>query len=264
MSRITTAAVAAMAAFALGAPARAAVSASSANVFSGATATIVTATRFNPKEKDKQATLGANAKSVNAAVSVVNQDAAGDRAFDHEDVFANFTGPTGGTVTLTGDSTSSGVSPANIVEAYNSGSSFDYDFTLTSSYTFNVTYFLSETDNFYSDNYYQLISTSGGPPIFSGSPVDGTFAVPTTGSASALLGPGSYEFGVTTQLGDISGVQGPGVSSGAHADQYAFSLVSAAPEPAAWALMIAGLAGVGYALRRARTRGFKLDEHLPA
>ena len=124
---------------------------------------------------------------------------------------------------------------------------------LTSSYQFTVNYFLSETDSFYSDNYFQLISLSGGPPLISGSPSDGTFATPTIGSATILLTPGSYEFGATTRLGDVSAVQGPGYGSGSHLDQYNFDLspaVSAAPEPLTWLFFLSGIAATGLLLRK--------------
>ena len=127
-------------------PAQAAVTAASADVFVRATAVIITGNKLNPKEKDPQSTLKVGRETVNANVSVVNQDAKGDRAFDHEDVFADFASPSSGTVNLPGNSTSLAGPANNAVEAYNSGSSFDYDFALTSAYSFNVKYFLSETD----------------------------------------------------------------------------------------------------------------------
>ena len=247
------------------APANAAVTASSANAFAGATAVIITGNRFNPKEKDSQAELKPGHKTVNASVSVANQDAKGDRAFDHDDVFANFVSPTEGTVDLSGSSTSLAIPSNKIVEAYNSGSSFNYAFTITSAYTFNVKYFLSETDNFYPDNYFQLIRTSGGAPIISGNPVDGSYTDPTIGSDGAFLSPGSYDFGVTSKLGDISGVQGPGYSAGSHIDQYDFSLTSAAPEPSTWLLMLAGIGGIGLMLRQAKRKmGFRFKDALSA
>ncbi len=243
------------------APAHAAVMASGANVFAGATAVIITGNKFNSKEKDAQAELKPGHKTVNSSASVVNQDAKGDRAFDYEDVFANFVSPTEGTVDLSGNSTSLATTANRIVEAFNSGSSFNYDFTLTSAYTFNVNYFLSETDNFYFDNYFQLIRTSGGGPIISRNPVDGSYTDPTIGSDSAFLTPGSYEFGVTSKLGDISGALGPGYSAGSHIDQYDFALTSAAPEPSAWIMMFAGLGGIGLMLRQAKRKmGFRTKD----
>ena len=57
---------------------------------------------------------------------------------------------------------------------------------------------------------------------------------------------------MTSSLGDLSEAQGFGYSAGAHTDQYNFNLVSAAPEPSTWSLMIVGLGGVGLMLRRAK------------
>ena len=253
MVRLMSATLLAIAAVAIGAPAQAGATLTSANVFAGATAVVITGNKFDPKEKDDSATLADGRKTVDAAVSVVNEDAKGDRAFDQEDVFANFSSQTSGTVDFAGSSSSLAFTPNKIAEAYNSGSSFNYDFVLTSSYNFAVSYFLSETDNFFSDNYFQLIDLAGGPPLISGSPDDGAFAAPTTGGASILLTPGSYEFGVTTRLGDVSAVQGPGFGSGSHLDQYSFDLspaVSAAPEPLTWLFMLIGIAGMGLVFRQ--------------
>ena len=118
-------------------------------------------------------------------------------------------------------------------------------------------YSYAETAGFYVSNYFQLIDRSGGPPLFSVSSGNGTFDSPQTGTATYTLTPGAYEFGATTNLGDLAFTPGAGTASGAHAEHYDFNLaaVSAAPEPNVWALSIAGVAMMGGALRARRRRG---------
>ena len=239
---------------AIAVPSQAQVTASGANVFAGATAVLITGRSFSPDEETASGVLSPGQSFVDAAATAMNQDGRGNRAYAHEDVFANFVSPTSGVVNFSGSSTSLSTSAATIAEAYNSGSSFNFDFTINSSYLFNMNYSYSETDSYYYDNYYQLINTSGGAPLFSDSPLSGTYDTPATGRRSILLGPGSYEFGITTSLGDLSAVQGSDYGAGAHTEQYAFSLIAAAvPEPATWGLMIVGFGLVGASLRRRRT-----------
>ena len=124
MNRFVGAALLAISAAAVGAPAQAGATLTSANVFAGATAVVITGNNFNPNEKDAQATLKDGRKTVNASTAVVNEDAKGDRAFDQEDVFANFISPISGTVDFSGSSSSLALTPNKIAEAFNSGSSF--------------------------------------------------------------------------------------------------------------------------------------------
>ena len=95
--------------------------------------------------------------------------------------------------------------------------------------------------------------------------MDGSYAAPDIGSDRAFLTPGSYTFGVASELGDISETQGPGFSAGSHIDQYDFSLTSAAPEPSTWLLMFAGIGGIGLMLRRAKkSMSFRFKDALAA
>ena len=203
------------------------------------------------------------AKSVNsvlnASTSAYAQQggtAARTSAYDQETAFAEFTNKREGDVEFGGTSSVSIASPLGSAIAYDSGTSFDYDFTLTSAYEFNVNYAYAETDGFYFANRFQLIDRAGGAPLFGFNPPDGSFATPQTGSVSYLLGPGSYEFGASTSLGDLSLTGGPTTEQGAHAEHYDFALtsVSAAPEPGTWTLLIAGVAFLGVALRVQRRR----------
>lgn len=233
----------------IGAPVGAAVAVTGADVYAGATAVLFTNNVFDVDQGSGQAALQPAQGAIDASATAVRQDAQGNRAFAHEDVFANFTSPTSGTVTFSGNSTSLSLTPATIAEAFNSGSSFNYDFTITSDYVFKLNYALSETDDFYIGNYFQLIRTLGGPPLYSSSPANGTYAMPGTGFVGISLTPGSYEFGVVTALGDLTALQGPDFAAGSHAEQYTFSL-TAVPETPTWIATILGLGMVGAGLRR--------------
>lgn len=242
---------AALAVAVMGTPARAAVTVAGANVFARAAAAIITGgNSFSTKQDQNSAVLANGRNTIDAAVSVVNEDANGNRAFDHEDAFANFLTTTSGTVNFTGNTTSLALAGNKIAEAYSSGSSFNFDFVLTSSYDLGISYFLSETDDFYTANYFQVINTKGGPPIYSLNPVNGSYDNPTTGSATIRLGPGSYAFGITERLGDLTAVQGPAYAAGSHAEQYVFSLAAAVPELSTWAMMVVGLGMIGVLVRR--------------
>ena len=240
--------------------AQAAVKFNGANVFTDGTVA-VSATGAGEKDNSGQnsdATSSAS-NSIDAPLSVsVKQGRGGTlaTAFTHQDAYAEFYSKRSGSVDFSGNTLLSVASETGAAEGFDSGTSFDYDFTLTSNYTFDVNYTYSETDNFYIANYFQLINTAGGPPLLAFSPPDGTYDTPQTGSASYTLKPGSYEFGATTKLGDFQFTLGSSTAAGSHAEHYDFELtpVSPAPEPSAWALMFAGVAMLGMALRFSRRR----------
>jgi hypothetical protein len=123
----------------------------------------------------------------------------------------------------------------------------DFSFTLTGPAVFKVTDAYIDGDQF-------DISINGvdqGPtsaPVDDGTQIgndyDAAFASPSYSHGSYLLGAGVY---------DVTGTviqNATGYSSGGGAAE--LSLPSGVPEPAAWALMLAGFAGLGLALRKAR------------
>lgn len=254
--------VSALTVVASGAAAHASVKFDGANVFTDGTVA-VSATGATEKDKSGQnsdATQKAS-QTIDAPLSVSAKQGSGSTlatAFTHQDAYAEFYNKRSGSVDFSGNTSLSVASPTGASEAYNSGTSFDYDFTLTSPYAFTVDYSYAETDGYYIANYFQLINTAGGPPLFAFSPPDGTYSTPQTGSASYTLGPGSYEFGAVTKLGDFQFTAGSSTAAGSHEEHYDFNLaaISAAPEPGAWMLMLAGVGAVGAMLGfRKRWRG---------
>lgn len=243
-----------------GVAAHAAVKFNGANVFTDGTVA-VSATGVSEKDNTGQksdATKSAR-NTIDAPLTVSAKQGNGGTlatAFTHQDAYAEFYSKRSGSVDFSGNTILSVASPDGASEAYNSGTSFDYDFTLTSAYQFDVNYAFAETDGFYVANYFQLINTAGGPPLFAFAPTNGTFANPQTGSATYTLGPGSYEFGAVTKLGDFAFTAGPSAGAGSHAEHYDFDLspIAAAPEPGTWALMMLGVTGLGAALRFRRNQ----------
>ena len=252
-------------AFAVGLPgvaAHAAVKFDGANVFTGGTVAVA----IGSKEKDNSGQNSDMTKSaqhsIDAPLTVSIKEGKGSTlasAYNHQDAYAEFYNKRSGAVDFSGNTIVSAASIDGAAEAFDSGTSFNYDFTLTSTYDFNVEYSYAETPTFAMVNYFQLINTAGGAPLFAFSPANGTYANPQTGSATYTLGPGSYEFGAVTKLGDFAFAGGPGTAAGSHAEHYDFDLsavsaVPAAPEPGTWALMSAGVAMLGAMLRFGRRR----------
>ena len=240
-------------AFAMSSAAKATVQFTDANIYTDAAAVVFPVYPSRSYLSDTTTSskdLAVATGSIGAAASATINDAAGDSAFDHEDTFATFTSPNSGQVNFTGGGVVAAVSPKALVESFNSGSSFDYDFTLTGKYVLNVGFITGETDSFDPDNYLQVIRTGVlQPPLVAFNPADNA-----AGSFQLGLGPGSYELGITSTLADTNVVQGPGESIGLHAEQYAFDLTSATPEPGTWALMMLGIGGIGLALRHGGKR----------
>ena len=242
-----------LAAFAAYAPAHAKVTFIGANVFTDGYAAVAAGNRVVANSGTDSAYATKAHSSIDAPLSVFAEDKKSNTAFVHEDAFADFSSAKKGTVEFGGTSSLDVQSLNGAAEAYDSGTSFDYDFKTTSNYLFTVTYSYAETDPAYIANYFQLIGQSG-PPLVSESPADGSFGAPSTGTVSYLLTPGTYEFGAVTKLGDLAFQGGPGFSEAAHSELYSFNLTSAVPEPATWALMVLGIGGAGLAFRQARTK----------
>jgi len=94
--------------------------------------------------------------------------------------------------------------------------------------------------------------------LYAGSPTSGTATlVPTT----AVTGVGQTSYDAILPVGDYfvqTDVTVPAYTTGKYDVQVVASAVSSAPEPAAWALMIAGVAMTGSLLRVRRNAGASL------
>ena len=234
-------------------PAQAAVTLIDANVYTDAGSIIFPiypGPNYSVNSATTQASLTTASGVIDAPASEVLTDASGNRGYDQEDTLANLTSATEGTIDFSGGGTALDISPTGLVQSSNSGSSFNYDFQLTTNYVLSVNYATAETDAVDPASYIQVINTTGfNPPLVALNPADNS-----SGGFTYALGPGSYELGITSKLADTSDAVGPGLDVGLHLEQYSFNLVSAAPEPSTWVLLLAGIGGIGLALRQAKRR----------
>ena len=183
----------------------------------------------------------ASGATVGSDFAVESQGQAFERAA------ATFASPSAGTITFSGMVSANVVSAGATAQGQDDGENYNYMFTVSTPSVFDLSYSFAET---YSgvNNSYILIDTTDN----SVSSQLQTHAN-TSGSVSVALDPGVYTLGASTEYGDFDYQGSPGSSTGTHTEAYSFS-VSAAPEPAAWMLMIAGVGVVGAAFRFSRRR----------
>lgn len=191
--------------------------------------------------------LNASAASSATVVKGIQPQAS---SYNIEDATATFAGATSGTINFQGLSSATVQTPVDsgaYAQAYGYNQ-FYYNFTIDSDYNLNFGYNLSSTaSNPYGQYYY-----------ISGPSANGSFLNSNSnGSFSTLLTAGSYTLGVYDYYGtqDQAYQSGtPGTNSAQRNDLFTFNLTSAVPEPASWAIMLAGFAMIGGALRSRRGR----------
>lgn len=141
--------------------------------------------------------------------------------------------------------------PASYAAAGQTTSTASYLFSVDTASTLNLSWLLSETNVPSLSTSYALIFDPAGADDVVGGDI---LAQNSSGAAGFALMAGSYELDFRTSTGGDPDVQqqGVGSASGHHSEQFSFNITSAAPEPSAWALMIAGVAVAGGALRTRR------------
>lgn len=248
---IASASALVLAVAAVGGPAQAAVSFGSANVHSNARADVTGGTgegHGTGMDADALSTFGASLDATSAAYAIgAHKKAATGAASASEDASATFASPSSGTIEFSGATAEAVADAMTTAQAQDNGEYYNYSFSVDAPSLFTLTYSLFET---YTGAYYNSFVLLGGPQTYQFSGIGNT-----SGSMSYDLGPGVYTLGLSTEVGDFSFAQGGGIGSGSHDEKYAFDIVtSAAPEPAAWLLMIAGVGLAGGALRGRRRR----------
>ena len=200
----------------------------------------------------KTRTLTSFAPSVLAAASAQadSYDDAGDlsaTATGLEETAAKFSSAAAGTIDLAGITSATVNDAMSTAEAYSEGQGSTYSFSVDTRSRFDLTYLYTESAPISYANSVYIGDMTSGSTVYSASPA----GINTSGALSFLLDPGSYVFNVYTEVGDDAYASGGTDAFGNHEEYYTFN-ISAAPEPASWALMLAGVGLAGSALRQAR------------
>ena len=251
-----SAAVIAMAAFA---PAHAAVGFVSANAnanavartFQGSTQTgsgfgtnADSTTTFEPN-------LGVGAKASAEGSDRFGNDTAASSAREQSNAY--FTSASNGYLDLTGSTTAASYVAGSTADAYSEGQAANYTFTVDTASTIDISYLLSSTST---DTGAYTTLYLGSPDFSSNVLFSGTLTPNTSGDMSYNLAAGTYYLALYSQVNDYTSAANLGASAGSHEEKVSFDIqTSAAPEPATWALMAAGVGLAGAALRRRRTAG---------
>ena len=254
-------------AMALSAPSFAAVTFGSANVHSNALSSSMiagTGKMGNGSGSDADAatalTTSLDASSFADATSVGPKAAIQAQSQASEDASATFASASSGTVSFSGQVANSVTVAGGEAQGQDDGENFNYVFTVTDPSTFSLSYNYAETYSGVNNSFILIDNTTNG--IVSQLQAKGNLA----NSVNLSLASGTYTFGADTEVGDFAFQSGVGSSLGSHSENYAFSVsdaaVSAAPEPATWALMFVGLAGIGLMLRRMRNPAKTLTQGL--
>ncbi len=162
-----------------------------------------------------------------------------------EQTTVTFASAASGTIDLAGITSATVNDGTSTAEAYSEGQSSTYSFTVDTRSKFDLTYLYTESAPIPYANSVYFGDTTNGTTVYSASPA----GLNTSGALSFLLDPGSYTFNAYTEVGDDAYASGGVSAFGDHDEYYTFN-ISAAPEPASWALMIAGVGLAGFALRR--------------
>ena len=176
-----------------------------------------------------------------------------------ENASATFASPSSGTIDFSGIVLNTVFTADGEAQAQDDGQYYNYVFDVTSPSSFQLSYDFTESYAGVNNSYILINQTAG--TVVSQLNSHGNLS----GSADVSLAAGNYILGASTEVGDFASQSGVGTSSGSHNESFTFNVVSAAPEPATWALMIAGLGGIGLMLRRARkTMGLRLRDGFSA
>ncbi len=169
---------------------------------------------------------------------------------------ATFSGAASGTVNFSGYTKAlitAAAPPNSDAYAYDAGSILYY-FTVDApsilKYTYNL---IDSSDGGVYNPYHTFIG-------YSSNLISDFAYANTNGSQSVFLGPGTYGINIyvaNADNHDFTFQYGLGAKSSTSNDTFTFNIVdaiSAAPEPATWAMMLLGFFGIGAALRRSRQR----------
>ena len=231
---------------------RAGVTFDSANVHSNALASSNTGTSGNGSGS------GSNADVVTAFTPTLNASSYGNgtttgpgffidaQAQAFENASATFASSSSGTIDFSGMVSNSVFTPSGEAQGQDDGEYYNYVFDVTAPSSLHLAYDFTESYAGVNNAYILIDQTTG--TVVSQLNSHGNIS----GGSDVSLNAGNYILGASTEVGDFAYQSGVGSSSGSHNEDFAFNIASAAPEPSTWALMVAGIGGIGLVLRRAK------------
>ena len=175
-------------------------------------------------------------------------------ASDIETTQASFVDPTSATVEFSGSSTAKVITPGAGAFAQSNLGYFVYGFSIDTKSSITIDYDVA-ADGAYTGFFpgYTSYVYDASNDVY----LQGTAALNTNGSLSAILNPGSYYLEIDNSIGNDFSSSTAGLSSASSVADFGFG-ISAVPEPGVWIMMLGGfgmLGGMlrmGHALRRER------------
>ncbi len=203
---------------------------------------------FGTKTKTATSFVGQIAATAGAnAASYGDDGVSADSANALEQSRGAFVSSSKGSFDLAGITSATTYGPGETAEAYSEGQSLQYTFAVDTASTINLSYVFAESfTGCCSSAQIYLGSTDFSSQLYNSQP-----ALNSSGSLSFNLSPGDYLLSLYSQVGDDAFAADGTSSFGNHEEKLDFS-ISAAPEPASWALLMMSVALAGLALRRRR------------
>jgi hypothetical protein len=181
---------------------------------------------------------------ITTTTRVTNADATAD-----EGAVASFVDAGDATFAFLGNTVANVYTPGALATASNGGQAINYNFSVDANSVLNLDYDLSESFNFLNlHNVLSLTDLTTHSTVYFGALGN------NTADSLTLALTANHAYGLalfSSPKDDVVLQSGVGQSLGSHEEYYSWAITSV-PEPATWAMMIAGFGGIGAMLRRRR------------